>query len=246
MLQTLDRGLTIMKYLAMNNSVSVSEIASTFNIPKSTASRIISTLAHHGFACQRGADKRYKLGIGMLMFGSQMLNDNRLLEEYRPLMRQVQEMTGEMIHLAVWYGSQVYTVELIRGKEHASMRNVAVPGMPVPLYDSAAGKLLLAFLPEEEQQVILEKMDGAQCDAIKEELRCIRAREYTVEQEETQPRVFSAAIPVYDPRGTVRFALALTSGRNFLQQQEKTEYYLQVMRQCADKMKKKINSSFTF
>lgn len=250
MLQTLDRGLAIMKYLAINNSASVSEIANVFAIPKSTASRIVSTLAHHDMACQRDSDKRYKLGVGVMMFGSQMLNENRLLEEYRPLMRQVMEITGEMVHLAGWYGKRVYTLDSLRGKEHASMRNIAMPGMPVSMHSASVGKLMLAFAPDDIREEMLASIEYPSYtsntitdpEVLRKELYNIREQGYAVEREEIHQRVFSVAIPVFDHHGQVRFALALTSGRNILTPQEKIDYYLRVMEQCADKMKRKINS----
>ena len=250
MLQTLDRGLAILKYLATNNSASVSEIASVFKIPMSTASRIVSTLVYHDMACQRGSDKRYRLGVGVMMFGSQMLNENRLLEEYRPLMRQVMETTGEMVHLAGWCGTQVYTMDLLRSKEHAGVKNIAMPGMAVPLHSSAAGKLMLAYLPDDVREEKLGTMEYPTYtdntvigpDSLRAELQSIRESGYAVEREETQRRVYSAAIPVFDQQGRIRYALALTSGRNILASQDKIDYYLRVMEQCAEKMKKKINS----
>lgn len=250
MLQTLDRGLAIMKYLSMNNSASVSEIANVFNIPKSTASRILSTLAYHGVACQNETDRRYRLGIGAMLFASQMFNENRLLEAYRPLMRQVMDATGEMVHLAAWNGGEVYTVDLVRRREHAAMRGVAMPGMPASMYTTAAGKVLLAHADEARQQALLEQMESMQhaartsprADRLRDELALIREQGFALELEENQAKVYSMAVPVFDQQSGVRFALAITSGRNIAASQDKADYYLHVLRQCADKMRRKIDS----
>ena len=246
MLQTLDRGLAIMKYLTMSNSASVSEIANVFNIPKSSASRILSTLAYHGMVCQNEMDRRYRLGVGAMMFASQMLNENRLLEAYRPLMRQVMDATGDMVHLAAWNGGEAYTVDLVRRREHAAMRTIAMPGAPVSLYSTAAGKVLLAYAPGEKQQEQLEKMETAQhavpAESLRAGLALVREQGFALETEENQAKVCSVAVPVFDQQSGVRFALAVTSSRNIAASRDKVDYYLHVLRQCADKMRRKINS----
>ncbi len=251
MLQTLDRGLAIMKYLSMNNSASVSEIANVFHIPKSTASRILSTLAHHSIVSQNETDRRYRLGIGAMLFASQLFNEYWFLEAYRPLMRQVMDATGAMVHLAAWNGDKAYTVDLVRRKEHAALRSIVMPGISAAMCSTAVGKVFLAYVPEEKQRALLEQMENEsitartlpQADCLRNELVMIRAKGYALEIEETQTKVYSMAVPVFDQQAGIRFALAITSGRNIAASQERIDYYLYIMRQCADKMRKIINGA---
>lgn len=246
-MQSLDRGLAIMKYLSNRNSVSVSEIASTFNITKSTASRIMSTLANHDIASQNGVNKKYRLGIGTLMFSSQMLNENLVLETFRPVMRHLMEATGEMLHLCAWNGSQVYMLDQMRGKNHSGVRSAVLPGMAAPVYCSAAGKVLLAYRPEEEQRALLEQTDVVAYtdmtltdrEEILEELRTIREKGYALEREEMQGRVFSMAVPIFGSQEDIKYSLGLTSNKDFTQCQEKLEYYFSVLRMNAKKIQER-------
>src|ERR1700712_6151793 len=67
--QSVDRALTILKLLAADGELGVTEIAGLLGVHKSTASRLLATLETHGLAEQLPDRGRYRLGVGVLRVG---------------------------------------------------------------------------------------------------------------------------------------------------------------------------------
>src|ERR1700712_1483638 len=67
--QSVDRALTILKLLAADGELGVTEIAGLLGVHKSTASPLLGTLEPPGLAEQLPDRGRYRLGGGVLRVG---------------------------------------------------------------------------------------------------------------------------------------------------------------------------------
>lgn len=94
MLQSLNRGIEILEYLSkQHNDASITEIATVFNISKSTASRIMATLVEHGLVFRDEETKKHRLGVGMLMYSYHVMTDNLIMNIARPILLGLVENT---------------------------------------------------------------------------------------------------------------------------------------------------------
>src|SRR5690625_8029293 len=63
-IQSIDRAVTVLQYLAYNGSGSVTEVSHELDVHKSTAFRILNTLVGRGLVEQHGETGEYSLEIG--------------------------------------------------------------------------------------------------------------------------------------------------------------------------------------
>src|SRR5688500_4839285 len=99
--QSVDRALTILEHLARSGEAGVTEIAAELGVHKSTAFRLVATLESHRLVEQAGDRGRYALGVGLLRLAGATTARLDLVQESRPVCRQLAADTGETVNLTV-------------------------------------------------------------------------------------------------------------------------------------------------
>ena len=124
--QSIDRALDIIEVLSQENEgLGVTEIAGRIGLPKSTAHRIITTMAGRGYLnkTDRGT---YKIGLKLIEAVSCYINSLELQTEARPYVAQTTSELGLTSHLGVLDGDQVIYICLLYTSPHLS-KDIADP-----------------------------------------------------------------------------------------------------------------------
>src|SRR3712207_4431742 len=79
----------------------VVDLARDAELPKSTASRLLTALERHGLVEQEGARGRFRAGPVLLRFAHRGLVDRNLVELAQQPLHSLAEASGETINLAV-------------------------------------------------------------------------------------------------------------------------------------------------
>lgn len=149
--RAVDRVCDILDALANTPGVSLSEVAETTNLPKSSAFRYLAVLEARHYV-ERDVDQSlYRLGPA---FRPQ--NDNylvRLVEAARPELERLRDKTGETTNLGVLDGT--YVIHQLVCESPHMMRLAARTGERGYLHSTALGKALAASLPPERVRSIL-------------------------------------------------------------------------------------------
>ena len=247
MLTSLDRGLQIMKYIAINRCASVSEIAQEFQIDKSTASRILSVLAKHDLVYKKEGTMKYYSSIGTLLFSTRTISNSMILDEVRPHLRALAERVNMTAQIGVLLQNRVFIIDQVKGRDSRYLQEPAFPGMDEPFHCSALGKCILAYRTQEEYQSIMEGYDLRRytdrtiTDAkqLLAEMEQIRREGYAKDDGELSAKVFCLAIPVYDREGMVTFSLGVSGNSDFLENERLFSYILGEMKKIAEKFQRK-------
>ncbi|PZN08164.1 MAG: hypothetical protein DIU69_10460 [Bacillota bacterium] len=103
------------------------------------------------------------------------------------------------------------------------------------MYRGASGKLLLAYLREDQREAILEQvpLDAASRDRLRAELVAIRQAGYATSFGERQPEIASLAVPVRRRSGTIAAALAVSGPESRLRP-ERMQALLPTVRSTAE------------
>ncbi|MEK5232239.1 IclR family transcriptional regulator [Lysinibacillus sp. FSL K6-0232] len=154
-LKTLDNSLEVLKYFNKENPTwGVRELAKEMNISHSIVYRILATFEQHGFLIQNPETKKYELGLRFLEYG-QMVKDKLNLSDFvLPIMRNVADTVKESVFLTWLDGADGVTVEIAESSQTIKF-SVSI-GTRTPLYIGASCKTIMAFLPEEKQQEIMD------------------------------------------------------------------------------------------
>ena len=122
-IQSLAKGLKILNLLERSrHGMGTTEVAARLEIDKSSASRLLHTLANYGFVEQDETTARYLLGPQLVTLGQHLLNRITLRDYARPSLHELVDKTGECAHLAILAQHQALYIESGRIDGRAARR----------------------------------------------------------------------------------------------------------------------------
>jgi IclR family transcriptional regulator, acetate operon repressor len=150
---SLERAFKLLELLAASGgALSLSQLSSSSGLPLATIHRLMGTLVRIGYV-RRGGSRQYVLGPRLINLGetaSQMLGSWA-----KPHLAELVELTGETANLATLEGDTVVYLAQVPGRH--SMRMFTEPGRRLEPHCTAAGKAMLAQLPEAQARDILRR-----------------------------------------------------------------------------------------
>jgi len=214
---TLDRAIKVLEYLAdAQVEKNMSDIAKDLKIPNGTAYNILKTLENNQLIERDQSSKRYTLGFKLFQLGNKVDYIRELRNVSMPYMRELTAETGETSQLGIISEENLYFLEIIEAPKNKKTRGTV--GLSLPLHAPAAGKILLAFQPEEKRNELLEKIELkafnmntiTNSEQLKKELEEIRKKGYAVDREEVFRGTTCLAMPIYNAEKEVIAALGIT------------------------------------
>jgi IclR family KDG regulon transcriptional repressor len=210
-IQSLARGLKILDILGQaQDGVSITELAETLGVDKGSASRLVATLVHYGYAEKDEQTRRFHLGPQVVPLSRSVLARLSMREVAKPFLRQLMERTGECAHLAVPAQGRVLYVDQVESP--ATLRVNAQVGTMNPLHCTALGKALLAF-GDLQQPEMLESFTPhtlTDPERLQKNLAQVRRLGYAVDDEEFDLGVRCIAVPVLDFRCKVVASIGIS------------------------------------
>lgn len=140
-IQVIDRLAQLLDTIAASDDVvSLKVLSAETGLHPSTAFRILSSAASHGFV-ERTARGNYQLGAKLLRLGNRVSSVVDIRKVALPLMEKLRDELGETVNLTVREGDEVVYIERALAKR--MIRVDQVIGSRAPLHVTAVGKLLL-------------------------------------------------------------------------------------------------------
>ncbi len=153
----LARGLEVLScFRSGDKSLGNQEIAQRCRLPKSTVSRLTSTLTKLGYLIQMEESGKYRLGTATLSLGSAMLARLDVRQIARPLMQEVADATRSMVSLGTRDRLSMIYVENCRST--AALTLSLDVGSRIPVATSAIGRAWLAAISEREREDFMERV----------------------------------------------------------------------------------------
>jgi IclR family transcriptional regulator, pca regulon regulatory protein len=219
--QSLERGLAILGcFTAKRPVLGIADIADELGMSRSTTHRYVITLVELGYL-EQGASRKYRLGLRVTDLGMAALGSTGLREQAHPQLEELRRSTSYTATIAVLAGEDVLVVDRARALRRASAGpGVELqPGARLPAYSTAAGKLLLAHLPEHEERSAVQAIKltkrgpktVASKKALREELERVRKQGLAIEDEELEAGLYAIAAPVRDESEQVVAAVTLAA-----------------------------------
>ena len=166
------------------------EIVNSTSINKSTAYRFLSHLETEGYVF-RDTDGYYMVGPKLAKLGSGATYQATLCRTSAQILDKLRADTGETVNLAVLDGSEILYLSVFESQH--TFRMVSEVGRRRPLYCTALGKAILAYLPPEQQRKIIggtrfERFTPhtvGSAEELDKDLHKIHRRGYALDDEET-------------------------------------------------------------
>lgn len=137
-----------------DRELGVTEISRRLHIGKSTAHRLLSTLAEERLLEQDPSTGAYRLGLVMYELGASVSLHNDLHEASAAVLDQLRNATRETVQIGVLDGREVVYIE--RRESPQTLRLFGRVGHRNDAHCTSTGKVLLAFLPPPELEILLD------------------------------------------------------------------------------------------
>jgi len=214
--KTLQHALSVLDLFADGPAaLGVSEISRIVSLDKSTVSRMVATLAQHGYLARSEDNRRYEVGPAAWLIGLRYRLGMLLGETARVAMVDVlRRFPGTTGYAGVRHQHQVCYVAVVDGPEAQRVHLEMGERTPMPLI--ALGRAMLAHLPEDELADWLARLTPEQLPpsfptrgALLDELDRIRAQGYALNQGDHDPEIGAIAAPVFAGDGTLVGGIAV-------------------------------------
>jgi DNA-binding IclR family transcriptional regulator len=212
---SLAKGLDVMELLVERGDASVSEVARALGFNRASSHRFLSTLQELGYV-DKSEQARYSAGMKMLEMGLRLAARLEVRKISKPYMQRLAETFKETVNLGLYDSFEVLHVDKIDSLE--ILRIDARSGSRAPAYCTALGKVILAFLPPDEQAVFFKQVKlrrhGPNTIRSKKMLKAALARiqekGFAVDDEELSAGLRCVAAPIFDHNDRASYALSIS------------------------------------
>ncbi len=216
-IQSVSRAFRILSLFNQNTPrLGITEISRAMNLPKGTVHGLTRTLMKGGFLQQDPDTSKYYLGLkiyelGVILAATLEINLKSAGPAY-----QLTKRTRLVSRVAIWDGNSALVTLIIDPRSYSSF--VHQMGPRVPAYCSAVGKVLLAFLKDEDLKAYLNQTELVpytphtitQKEKLLRELERTRQRGYSTDREETVLGLTCIGAPLFGGGGRLAASMSLS------------------------------------
>ena len=241
-IQSIKRAVQILNSFTLKEKeLSITELSKRLNLHKSTIHRILVTLEDESLVIKNQSTQKYRLGIKLFELGN-LVQDQMEIRAYAlPIMKELAQKTEESVDLNILSDGERVSIEKIESPH--DVRRIIQLGKSLPLYCGGSGKALLAFLPDEEIDKIIQKEKFipfgpntiTNPSKLKRHLKEIRKNGHAISFEERVLGSASVAAPILDYKGKVVASLSV-SGPTSRFTKKKVPMFISLVKEAAQKI----------
>lgn len=216
---SLRRALAIVEHVRRHGGgrgVSLTALAEALEINKSTILRLAIPLQDAGLLVRDADSGRFRLGLGALRLGQAYLSTLDLRRVAAGRLHALQESCGHTCHLVVPDGTYVVYIDKVEDSD--SIRMASRIGSRAPMYRTAVGQAMLAWLGGDAvEEVVAAGMPATTGSsitsgpALRAELARVAERGYAVDDGQNEPDVRCVAAPIFDHDASIAGALSISA-----------------------------------
>ncbi|CQH63282.1 IclR family transcription regulator (plasmid) [Halobacterium hubeiense] len=213
--RTTEKTLALVEELMDRGPCGVTELTESLDMGKSAVHNHLTTLQKHGYVLKTGDE--YQLGLKFLEVGGSTRKSMEFYQVAEPEVKSLANETGELANLLV--EEQGMGVYLMRSKGKDAVDLDTYAGLRTHLHTTALGKAILAHLPEERVDEIIDhrgferktpRSIGSREELFKV-LDDVRERGYAIDDGERLEGLRCVAAPVKDSSDEVLGAISVSA-----------------------------------
>ena len=237
--QVLDRSLHLLSIVADNDGSTLTDLADHTGMAPSTVHRLLTSLANHGMLAHDPESGEWTVGVRAFEIGNAFLRYRKLGSISRPFLKKLMDACGETANVAIEDEGDVVFISQI----HAPMRAFFRPGRRGPIHASGIGKAILSTWSDTDIGQMLSGKTLAHftdrtldtLPALLKDIQQIRARGWSVDDEEHTLGMRCIAAPVFNEHGEAIAGISI-SGPAVRLPKNKLDVFGPVIRQTADEL----------
>ncbi len=212
--RAVERAISILyRVAAADAPLGLTEISRGTKIDKATALRLLLTMEEAELIRRDAQSRRYMVGPGVWRLTSAWRSDLRSVSQRH--LEALRQATGESVSLVCPRGLDrvvIYALEALH-----ELCIVPTVGSAVPIYAGASGRVIMAYMPEDERNKIIEitrlkpvhphKLIDTR--SFLQSLQAVRRDGYAVSVGEVTLGSTALAAPVFDSTGRLSAVVSL-------------------------------------
>jgi DNA-binding IclR family transcriptional regulator len=191
-------------------SLTLQEIANRMRLPKSTAFRIVGSLAEAGYLI-RLANQEYCLSFKFVRLAGLVKSTLDIRQIARPVMEDAARRSNETVTLNTVSGRERVCIDVV--DTPSPLMSVAKPGEHVRLAEGSASRVLIAHMPRAEQRgavAYAAKALGCPRAVLEADLDRIRRQGFAITHGERVAGLTAVSVPVRSLENDVRYCVSIT------------------------------------
>ncbi len=239
--QSIEKGLNILGAFDLDNDhMTITQVATRVGLNRANARRILLTLQHLGYlSCTDG--KRFALTPKVLSLGYAYLSGLPFRELAMPFMQELTHQLNESCSMSVLDGPDIVYVARVHTRRIMTI-GLAV-GTRLPAHATSMGKVLLAGMPHEQAQEVINTMpfevfteNTLSKQQFTSQLATVARQGWAIANEEVEIGVRSIATPIHNKAGKVVAALNISGHSSRVSVSDMQNNYLPVLKGFAQKI----------
>jgi beta-ketoadipate pathway transcriptional regulators, PcaR/PcaU/PobR family len=239
---SLARGLIVIQaFTQQSPQMTISQLSIKTGLSRAAVRRCLYTLTKLGFA---GAEdgSRYSLRPRMLTLSHTYTASNTLSSAAQPILERMSAALRESFSVATLDGEDI--VYIARTSVSRVMSVDLHIGSRLPAYCTSMGRILLAYLPSEQLENYLAKVELIPyttrtvntVEKLRLHLRNIRRNGYSICDQEYEVGLRSLAVPVFSPSGRAVATINLSGNAQRMSVMDMQTRYLPHLRNAASEL----------
>ncbi|TCK87975.1 IclR family transcriptional regulator [Natranaerovirga hydrolytica] len=216
--RTSKRTIDILELISKNKKgLTLKEITRIMDIPQTSAFDILQTLLSMNLIAEKNETyKKYILGIKAYEIGMAYTYNNDIIQISIPYLEELGEKLGKTSFLGILDKDQV--AYIYKYEPSNAVVTTAKIGSRNDIYSTSLGKVLLAYLEEEQQLELINTMQFTQktkrtIDSkikLLKEIEIIKEKGYGIDNRELEEYIFCIGAPVFDNKNKIIAAVSVT------------------------------------
>jgi DNA-binding IclR family transcriptional regulator len=186
------------------DELGVTELSKRLKLHKNNVFRLLATLESRGYIEQNKVTENYRLGLKTLELGQTFVRQMGLLRQSRPVLEALVRECNETSYVAILKDFHIIYLDVV--ETDLTVRVVPRVGSRLPAYCTAAGKVQIAYMSEEDLEQYLPTKDIKAMtpntiidrDLLKKQLRRVVEDGYAIDDEELDVGVRCVSAPIRD------------------------------------------------
>jgi IclR family transcriptional regulator, KDG regulon repressor len=204
-IQAVDHALDLLEQFHDDvDELGVTELSKRLKLHKNNVFRLLATLESRGYIEQNKVTENYRLGLKTLELGQTFIKQMGLLRQSRPVLEWLVKECNETTYVAILKEFHIVYLDVV--ETDLTVRVVPRVGARLPAYCTAAGKIQLAYMTDEELENFLPSKELkrftpstiADKDELKRHLKTVAEQGYAIDNEELDIGVRCVSAPIRD------------------------------------------------